>query len=436
MSKLSPFVKWAGGKKQILPIILDRIKDFAGVKGNEYTFYEPFVGGGIVFLSLAHKNVVINDFNSELINAYLTIRDNPYELMLLLDKMKLEYNGVPKYYYDLRSQDRDVDSYSKLSNIEKAARTIFLNKTCYNGLFRVNSKGEFNTPMGRYTNPQIFNKKNILLLSDYLRKNNVIIKNGDYADVLDTVQYGDIIYLDPPYHYENNDGFTHYQKEGFDFEDFKRLKQKCDECLSKEAHVIISNNETTKIRALFEKDPQYVIYDIQYLQTKRMINSKGDSRNTGKELLIVGFPTTFPQANSIPNIIKIVKSDNISFHDSEMIKSIINVKTYRQVHYYLSSLKFLGIIDDKKNFSEYGRNLRTLKNGTFKKSLAHKIINLGIFKDVFNDEKTKTKLSLDQIVKKMDYLERGYSLTTLKRRASTVRAWVDWCWDVLGGEHE
>lgn len=436
MNKLSPFVKWAGGKKQILSTILDRIKDFGAVKGKEYTFFEPFVGGGVVFLSLAHKNVVINDFNTELINVYITIRDNPEELMDLLDKMKSEYNGVPKYYYDLRSQDRDIEFYSQLSNIEKAARTIFLNKTCYNGLFRVNSKGEFNTPMGRYINPLIYNKKNILALSEYFRSNNVVIKNGDYEDALETVQYGDIIYLDPPYHYENDNGFTLYQKEGFDFNDFIRLKQKCDECLSKEAYVIISNNETTKIRALFEKDPQYVIYDLHNLETKRMINSKGDMRNTGKELLIVGFPTTFPQANSIPNIIKIVKSEENSFQDTELIKNIIGVKTYRQVHYYLSSLKYLGIIDENKKFSEFGLYLRSLKNGEFKRTLALKIVGLGIFRDVYCLEKTNTKMTVERIVRKMDYLERGYSQTTLKRRASTVRAWVDWCWDVLGGEYE
>lgn len=436
MSKLTPFVKWAGGKRQILQIILDRIKDFGIIKGKDYTFFEPFVGGGVVFLALAHKNVVINDYNSELINAYKVIRDDPKNLISLLEKMKNEYKGIPKYYYDLRAIDRDEEKYSKLTSVEKAARTIFLNKTCYNGLYRVNSKGEFNTPMGRYKNPQIYTTKNILDISKYLTENNIEIKNGDYADALNNVQYGDIIYLDPPYHYENEDGFTLYQKEGFDFEDFKRLKEKCDECLAKEAYVIISNNETTKVRALFEKDPQYVIYDLQNLDTKRLINSKGNERNTGKELLIVGFPTTFPQANSIPNIIKIIRSEETVFQDSEVIKQIIGVKTYRQVHYYLSSLKFLGIINDSKVFSEYGLELRSLKNGEFKKALAKKIVSHSIFKEIYTHEKTNTKLTATEIANKMEYLKRGYSETTLKRRASTVRAWLDWCWDVLGGEND
>lgn len=436
MSKLTPFVKWAGGKRQILSIILERIKNFGKIKGKDYTFFEPFVGGGVVFLALAHKNVVINDCNAELINAYKTIRDNPIELIDELEKKKIEYKGVPKYYYDLRAIDRDEKKYSYLTNVEKAARTIFLNKTCYNGLYRVNSKGEFNTPMGRYKNPQIYTQKNILDISKYLKENNIEIKNGDYADALDSVQYGDIIYLDPPYHYENEDGFTLYQKEGFNFEDFKRLKEKCDECLTKEAYVIISNNETTKVRALFEKDPQYVIYDLQNLSTKRLINSNGTQRNTGKELLIVGLPATFPQANSIANIIKIIRSDETIFQDSEVIKQIIGVKTYRQVHYYLSSLKFLGIINDNKNFSEYGLKLRSLKNGEFKKALAKKIISHSIFKEVYNHEKTDTKMTIIEISNKMEYLKRGYSETTLKRRASTVRAWVDWCWDVLGGDND
>lgn len=434
MSNLTPFLKWAGGKKQILDVVLNRIRDFSYGKGEDFTFFEPFVGGGIVFLSLEHKNTVINDYNKELINAYEVVRDFPKELMVLLDKMKEDFKGIPKYYYDLRAKDRDEKSYNEMTQIEKAARTIFLNKTCYNGLYRVNSKGQFNTPMGKYSKLSIYSERNILRVSKYLNSNSVVIKSGDYSDALKDVQFGDIIYLDPPYHYENENGFTQYQKEGFDFEDFKRLKQKCDECLGREAYVIISNNETKKVVELFEKDPQYKIYyDLQKLDTKRMINSKGNKRNTGKELLIVGFPTTFPQTNSLSSITKIIRASETSFHDSEEIKKIIGVKTYRQIHYYLSSLRFLGIINDKKELSEFGHELRKLKNGEFNRKLASKIVSLGIFKEVYELENTNPKLTINEIVEKMGYLKKGYSETTIKRRASTVRTWVDWCWDKLNG---
>jgi DNA adenine methylase len=350
--------------------------------------------------------------------------------------MQKEYRGIPRYYYDLRNIDRDRSRYDQLSDIQKAARTIFLNKTCYNGLYRVNSKGEFNTPMGRYKNPQLYDMNNIIALSKYFQQDNVVIKQGDYQDALDTVQCGDIIYFDPPYHYENDDGFTLYQKEGFDFEDFIRLKAKCDECLSKEAYVLISNNETSKIRALFEKDPQYIIYDLHNLETKRMINSKGNLRNTGKELLIVGFPAKFPQANSLPNIIKIIKSHEESFQDTEKIKEVLGVKTYRTVHYYLSSLKYLGIINNEKRLSEFGMRLRSMNNGDFKKELSSKIISMGIFKEVYSEENMNPKLTCDEIAAKMGYLQKNYSKNTLLRRASTVRTWVDWSWNILGGENE
>jgi len=439
MSKMTPFVKWAGGKKQILNIIIEKIIDFIKDNGHEFTFYEPFVGGGVVFLALEHKDVVINDLNAELINVYEIIRDDPHELIRLLEKMKNDYQGKPKYYYDLRAWDRDEKKYASKNNLEKAARTIFLNKTCYNGLYRVNLKGQFNTPMGRYKNPSIYDEKNILNISKYLNENNIKIMSCDYSKALEGVGAGDIIYLDPPYHYENENGFTSYQKEGFTFEDFEALKKKCDDCLAKEAYILMSNNETTRVRKLFESDPSYVVYDLKQLDTKRMINSKGSERNTGKELLIIGLPAQFPQANDISKIIKLIKSGDEIFQDSDLIREVIGKTDERTVQYYLSSLKYLKIINNEKKFSEFGLELYNEKcDDELKEKLAKEIVDKGIFKKVYDLEHDRHKLSNDEIVEEMikDKLNKKYSNSTLKRRANTVSSWVKWCWNVLGSKNE
>lgn len=435
MSRMTPFVKWAGGKKQIISEILTRINNLIADNGDEYTFHEPFVGGGIVFLSLAPKKAIINDLNSELINAYEVIRDDPHELIKLLNKMKTNFGGIPKYYYDIRALDRDENVYSQMTKVEKAARMIFLNKTCYNGLYRVNSKGQFNTPMGRYKNPSIYDEKNILMISNYLNENDITIKNGDYSDALEEVEADDIIYMDPPYHYEDENGFTLYQKEGFTFEDFEKLKKKCDNCIVREAHIIISNNETKKVRKLFEEDPRYVVYDIKKINTRRSINSKGSERNTGKELLATGIPTKFPQANDVNKIVKLIAAkDESIFLDSEKIREIIGPSEERTVQYYLSSLKFLGVIDNMKHFSTFGIELSLINNfEELRKEVAKYIIGVDIFEKIFLLEHNEKRLTPTQIVRRMSYLKKKYSASTLKRRANTVRAWVDWCWDVLGG---
>lgn len=424
---MTPFVKWAGGKKQIINRIIELIKHYE-VENADYTFYEPFVGGGVVFLSLKPKNVVINDLNSELINTYKIVRDRPNQLMKMLDEHKENYKNIERYYYQLRAWDRPYDNLRNYDALSRAARTIFLNKTCYNGLYRVNLRGEFNTPEGKYLNPTVYSRDNILAVSEYLRNDNVKILNNDYKKVLKDVKEGDIVYLDPPYHYEKGNGFTSYQKEGFTFENFVELKRVCDECIKKEATVIISNNETTKVLELFEKDLNYAIYQVNSIKTNRMINSNIKARKTGKEVIIVGVSTIFPQANSIEKIIDLIEIHNEEdLKIPEKIHEILNYSP-RQNHYYLAALQFIGIVDSKKNFTGFGKILRNLDDRKRNLELAKKIVTLKYFSTIYEEQVKKgSKISLMEVSVMLRGMMENYNSTTITRRASTVIKWLDWC---------
>ena len=172
---ITPILKWVGGKRQLLDCIMPLINK------NCSTYVEPFIGGGAVFFELQPKKAIINDYNEELINVYLTIRDHPDELIAELEKHKA--NNSEEYFYAIRALDRDSE-YEKLSNIERAARIIYFNKTCYNGLYRVNSAGQFNAPYGKYKNPNIVNATTIKAMSKYLKNDKIDIRQGDYKDVL------------------------------------------------------------------------------------------------------------------------------------------------------------------------------------------------------------------------------------------------------------
>lgn len=267
----SPILKWVGGKRQLLPQILPLIKKCS-------TYVEPFVGGGAVLFELQPKKAIINDYNEELINVYLTVRDNPCELLAELKKH--EANNSEEYYYHIRSLDRTSD-YASLTNVERAARIIYLNKTCYNGLFRVNASGQFNSPYGKYKNPNIVNETTIQAVSRYLSENNVIIKQGDYKDVLKGLRKGSFVYFDPPYMpISSSSSFTGYTDVGFDYEKQEELKRECDKLRDKGISFLQSNSDCPEIRELY-KD-----YKIITVQAKRSINSKGDRRGEINEVLI------------------------------------------------------------------------------------------------------------------------------------------------------
>ena len=255
---LKPFVKWAGGKRQIIDIILEKISDSTKYDNKEsYRFIEPFVGGGVVFLSLKNEKTIINDLNVELIKAYRVIRDEPEALMKRLDELFLEFKEKGEdFYYEMRKMDRK-EFFKFYPDVEIAARMIFLNKTCYNGLYRVNSSGFFNTPIGRNNIRAFYDRKNILAISEYLKGPGIEIMNESYEAAIKRAGMGDVVYIDPPYDYKEDDGFTQYQKSGFSFEDFLKLKEECDRALERGAYVIISNNYTEKVVKEFTNDKQH-----------------------------------------------------------------------------------------------------------------------------------------------------------------------------------
>lgn len=268
---VAPFVKWVGGKRQLL----SEIEKYLPSKFS--TYYEPFIGGGALLFHLQPKNAIINDSNAELINLYTVIKENPLALIEDLRKHKNEAD----YFYEVRSLDRNRDKFSTLTNVERASRIIFLNKTCYNGLFRVNSAGEFNTPFGRYKNPNIVNEITIKAVSLYLNKANISIMNGDFEQALQNVSKGDFVYLDPPYDpLSNSSSFTGYTQGGFDRTEQERLKDVCDQLNAKKAKFLLSNSYTNLILNLYQD------YNINEIKAIRSINSDAEKRGQISEVLI------------------------------------------------------------------------------------------------------------------------------------------------------
>ncbi|MFT4155408.1 DNA adenine methylase [Parafilimonas sp.] len=268
---IAPFVKWVGGKRQIMPSIVKLLpKNIAA-----YNYIEPFIGGGAVLFQLQPKNAIINDFNAELINVYEVVKHNLNDLIKDLKRHKNEAD----YFYELRGLDR-TDNFRKLTPVQRASRIIYLNKTCFNGLYRVNNAGEFNAPFGRYKNPNIVNEPTLKAVSKYLNSNHVEIRHGDYAEVLKFADEKAFVYLDPPYHpISENSNFTGYVQGGWDMYDQIELRKACDELNKKGIKFLLSNSS-----ADFIKD-QYKEYNINIVKANRAINSDGANRGEIDELL-------------------------------------------------------------------------------------------------------------------------------------------------------
>ena len=273
-SKAQPFLKWAGGKRQLISAIAKFIPA-------EYTeYYEPFIGAGAVLFHLQPSIAIINDANSELVNCYRVIRDKPEELLELCNIHQA--NNSKEYYYQLRKQDRETN-YSKLTNVERAARIIYLNKTCYNGLFRVNSNGQFNVPYGKYKNPTIANSVVINAISSYLNQARVDILNGDFEQAVANAKEGAFIYLDPPYHpLSDTSSFTEYSMNGFGEAEQARLKQLCDRLTDKGCQILASNSAAPFIKNLYN-DSRYEVKEVQAI---RAINTVSSKRGKINEVLI------------------------------------------------------------------------------------------------------------------------------------------------------
>ena len=273
---VKPFLKWAGGKRQLLGEITKNMPE----KYNNY--YEVFIGGGALLFHLQPKKAVINDSNKELINCYKVIRDDPEEL---IEDLKTHKNEA-EYFYNIRKLDRHKKKYNKLSDIQRASRIIYLNKTCFNGLFRVNSQGQFNVPFGKYKNPDIVNEVVIKEVSKYLNNNEIIIKNQDFEDALNTAQKDDFIYLDPPYDpVSNTASFTSYDMKGFGKKEQEKLKNAVDSLHKKGCKILLSNSYTEFIRNLY--NDKY--YNQIIISATRSINSKGNKRGKIEEILIKNY---------------------------------------------------------------------------------------------------------------------------------------------------
>ena len=269
---LSPILKWVGGKRQLLSEIIPLIDESCD------NYVEPFIGGGAVLFRLQPKKAIINDYNTELINVYRTVRDDLDALVALLKEHE-KYNSSD-YYYEVRALDRTPD-FDKMSNSEKAARIIYLTKTCYNGLYRVNSLGQFNSPYGKYKNPNIVNEVVLRAISKYLNGNEISIRSGDYKDVLNNIEKNSFVYLDPPYMpISSSSSFTGYTEGGFGYDKQVELKEECDKLDSKGVHFLQSNSDCEEIREL------YKAYRIKVVKAKRAINSDAKKRGQINEVLI------------------------------------------------------------------------------------------------------------------------------------------------------
>jgi len=268
---VAPVLKWVGGKRQLIdtfsPLLPKRITSYC----------EPFVGGGALLFYLQPSVAIINDINIELIGVYKVIRDNVDELIEELKKYKNEAD----FFYSIRDWDRDREKYETLSNIEKAARILYLNKTCYNGLYRVNNAGEFNSPFGHYRNPNIINEPVLRAVSAYFNGTKVIFSSRDYALVLSEVKKGTFVYLDPPYDpVSDTSSFTGYTKSGFSKEEQIRLRECCDELDNRGVKFMLSNSATPFIME------QYSDYNITVVHAKRAINSVGSKRGDVDEIVV------------------------------------------------------------------------------------------------------------------------------------------------------
>lgn len=244
------------------------------------SYCEPFVGGGAVLFDLQPKRAIVNDINSDLILVYTVIRDNVEALIELLET----YPNEEGFYYELRNIDREQEKYDKLSEIEKAARVIFLNKTCYNGLYRVNNAGEFNSPFGKYKNPNIVNAPVLRAVSAYFNSSEITFSTADFELVLEQVRRGTFVYLDPPYDpVSDTSSFTGYSKGGFSREQQIQLRECCDRLNARGVKFMLSNSATDFIRE------QYSNYHITIVQAKRAINSVASKRGDVDEVIITNY---------------------------------------------------------------------------------------------------------------------------------------------------
>lgn len=272
---ISPFVKWAGGKRQLLSQIKERMPE----KYNNY--YEPFVGGGAVIFELLPANAVINDINKALINAYRQIREVPENFINEVNRLDSGmWEDGREYYYSLREYYNDKLMKAEF-DVELAALFVFINKHCFNGLYRVNGKGLFNVPYNNSRRASV-DEDSILEISKYLK--GITIIDGDFEEACKGAKKGDFVFIDSPYAPLNPTSFESYTKEGFDIESHRRLARLYDELTARGCYCMLTNHNTELINGLYgNKD-----YKIDVVSVKRMINSDASNR-VGEEVIICNY---------------------------------------------------------------------------------------------------------------------------------------------------
>jgi DNA adenine methylase len=275
-----PFLKWAGGKGQLLPELSKRLP------AHFRSYHEPFVGGGALFFHLANngqlnQQIFLSDYNHELINCYRVIRDDVEALIDALQEHTPHFKD-PNYFLEIRKWDRQP-GFAQRQPVAKAARTIFLNRTCYNGLYRLNNKGQFNAPFGNYKNPLICDPANMRIVSQALRT--VELHVGDFADVLDRAQPQDLVYFDPPYvPVSSTSSFTHYTGQTFSADEQQRLAEVFFALQERGCYVMLSNSHTDLVRELYRNAR---ITDV--VHASRKINCDGKKRGNVEELIVCSY---------------------------------------------------------------------------------------------------------------------------------------------------
>lgn len=273
-----PFVKWVGGKRQLLKQFKEMdLYPPEGFDPLKHAYFEPFVGGGAVFLDLLPKKAVLSDLNFELVVTYNVIKNDVENLINSLKK----YNYDKDLFLKVRSQNPQ-----KLSDLKVATRFIFLNRTCFNGMYRVNKKGEFNVPFGKYNNPLICDEDNLRKISKALQKVKIVCK--DYKHVLKKAKKGDFVYFDPPYYPVNRtSNFTGYTSEGFFEKEQTELRDTFVELHKRGCFVMLSNSDTPFINKLYSNLDKKI--KLHKVSAGRNINSKASGRGKIKEVLVINY---------------------------------------------------------------------------------------------------------------------------------------------------
>lgn len=350
-----PILKWAGGKTQLLPELLARMPRSYG------KFIEPFFGGGALFFSCQPKaGAVLADINPELTNLYRTVATNPHEIISLLK----DFQNTQEFFYEVRSWNRE-----SLSKEMQAARTLYLNKTCFNGLYRVNKKGEFNTPYGRHKNPNIVNESGILSASRVLK--DVVFENLDYKQTLQKyAEPGDFIFLDPPYlpvgKYED---FKRYTKEGFYEEDHWELASEVKRLSELGCHVLLTNSNSPLVYDLYDE------FDITVIQTKRHVNSKGNKR-TGEDIIVSAPPKRRKLVNTtstkLPVQVEKYPSTRYMGSKQSLLMQIANAVAPFQFESVLDLFGGSGVVSYM--FKSFGKQVITNDYMTMNATLANALI--------------------------------------------------------------